>query len=116
LYFYVFSAGGGTGAGMASEFGAAQQVAFRTRALERKRNGTQAQKTIAESKAGDPRLLGLDFVFSAGMAILPYGTNSSDRSNQSNQTNAGRVLVRYFAQLWSARDESDEAFSIRQPR
>ena len=38
LFFYIFSAGGGTGAGMAAEFASAQQAAFRMRTLERRRS------------------------------------------------------------------------------
>ena len=36
LYFYIFSAGGGTGSGMASEFGLAQQFAYMSKTFDTK--------------------------------------------------------------------------------
>src|SRR5690606_37193219 len=40
LYFYIFSAGGGTGSGMASEFGLAQQFAYMSKTFETKQESS----------------------------------------------------------------------------
>ncbi|MFZ1426656.1 MAG: hypothetical protein WAS21_07810 [Geminicoccaceae bacterium] len=108
LFFHIFSAGGGTGAGMAAEFGAAQYAAFRQRALERKKPQPNGSKHDSE-----PMHIGLDNTFSSGIAILPHGTTTSNRGSQVIQTNAGRVLVRYLSQLWRARDETGSDISVK---
>lgn len=71
LVFYIFSLGGGTGAGSAAELMRAQRYA------------------IATTPIGDPQ------VYFTGVAIIPDDLEK----NRTHLINAGRTLVQYLAEL-----------------
>ncbi|MDC8831136.1 hypothetical protein [Alteromonas gilva] len=90
LYFYIFSAGGGTGSGMASEFGLAQQYAYLRKTFDTKvykESNSQRQGFVFEP------------IFTSGICILP---NISDHTEMSEalHINAGRLLCKYLAEEW----------------
>ncbi len=92
LYFYIFSAGGGTGSGMASEFAMAQQFAYMSKTFDNKAPDESA------SNSGDTFVF--EPIFTSGICILP---NISDRISEMSEAlhvNAGRLLCKYLAEEW----------------
>lgn len=92
LYFYIFSAGGGTGSGMASEFGMAQQFAYMSKTFD-----TKAQE---ESVANRDDSFVFEPIFTSGICILP---NISDRLGEMSEAlhvNSGRLLCKYLSEEW----------------
>lgn len=99
LYFYIFSAGGGTGSGMASEFGLAQQYSYMSKTFEvRSERELQSKK---QSFVFEP-------IFTSGICILP---NISDRHAEMSEAlhiNAGRLLCKYLSEEWNFSYNSDQ--------
>ncbi|WP_414828392.1 hypothetical protein [Alteromonas sp. H39] len=99
LYFYIFSAGGGTGSGMASEFGLAQQYSYMSKTFEvRSEREVQSKK---QSFVFEP-------IFTSGICILP---NISDRHAEMSEAlhiNAGRLLCKYLSEEWNFSYNSDQ--------
>ena len=92
LYFYIFSAGGGTGSGMASEFGLAQQFAYMSKTFDTKKAEDNVENRD-HSFVFEP-------IFTSGICILP---NISDRRSEMSEAlhiNAGRLLCKYLAEEW----------------
>ncbi|MEW9797085.1 hypothetical protein [Alteromonas sp. CYL-A6] len=98
LYFYIFSAGGGTGSGMASEFGLAQQYSYMSKTFEvRSEREIQSKH---QSFVFEP-------IFTSGICILP---NISDRHSEMSEAlhiNAGRLLCKYLSEEWNFSYNSD---------
>lgn len=91
LYFYIFSAGGGTGSGMASEFGLAQQHAYIRKTFDvRPENDEEGQN---QSFVFEP-------IFTSGICILPTISAHPDMS-EALHINAGRLLCKYLAEEWN---------------
>lgn len=100
LYFYIFSAGGGTGSGMASEFGLAQQYSYMSKTFEIRSEREIQSKN--QSFVFEP-------IFTSGICILP---NISDRYSEMSEAlhiNAGRLLCKYLSEEWNFSYNSDEA-------
>lgn len=92
LYFYIFSAGGGTGSGMASEFGLAQQYSYMSKTFEVKAEGeydSQNQSFVFEP------------IFTSGICILPNITDRSVEMSEALHINAGRLLCKYLSEEWN---------------
>ena len=91
LYFYIFSAGGGTGSGMASEFGLAQQNAYLTKTFE-----------VAEPEAEDNQRHSFVFepIFTSGICILPNISDDKVELSEALHINAGRLLCKYLSEEW----------------
>lgn len=92
LYFYIFSAGGGTGSGMASEFAMAQQYAYMSKTFD-----TKPQE---EAAGNSDDAFVFEPIFTSGICILP---NISDRISEMSEAlhvNAGRLLCKYLAEEW----------------
>jgi len=113
LYFYIFSAGGGTGSGMASEFGLAQQYAYMSKTFD-KRSEQESEENRGHSFVFEP-------IFTSGICILP---NISDRSTEISEAlhiNAGRLLCKYLSEEWDFsynfdNEEANEASVMRRIR
>ncbi|MBB1520667.1 hypothetical protein H3H45_15560 [Pseudomonas sp. SR9] len=92
LYFYIFSAGGGTGSGMASEFGLAQQFAYMSKTFE----------TKTEESNDDNRDHSFVFepIFTSGICILPNISDQRIEMSEALHINAGRLLCKYLAEEW----------------
>ena len=91
LYFYIFSAGGGTGSGMASEFGLAQQYSYMSKTFEirsEKEIATHGQNFVFEP------------IFTSGICILPNINDPSVEVSEALHINAGRLLCKYLAEEW----------------
>ncbi len=91
LYFYIFSAGGGTGSGMASEFGLAQQYSYMSKTFDirpEKESISQNQSFVFEP------------IFTSGICILPNITDPSVEASEALHINAGRLLCKYLAEEW----------------
>src|SRR5260370_13027544 len=80
LFFFLFSAGGGSGSGMAPVFGQAQQ---RARMINVKRQRPTGQSKPAYAEA----------LCSVGVAVLPDILGSA----HSQHYNAGRLLFKFLA-------------------
>ena len=92
LYFYIFSAGGGTGSGMASEFGLAQQYSYMSKTFDVKTEkslSTQSQSFVFEP------------IFTSGICILPNINDHGVELSEALHINAGRLLCKYLAEEWS---------------
>ncbi len=63
LYFYIFSAGGGTGSGMASEFGLAQQYSYMSKTFDYH----PVENQIADKRHS----FVFEPIFTSGICILP---------------------------------------------
>ncbi|MGL5287209.1 MAG: hypothetical protein ACRC8D_13845 [Aeromonas sp.] len=91
LYFYIFSAGGGTGSGMASEFGLAQQYSYMS-------------KTFSPPSEDDELSLGQHFmfdpIFTSGICILPNICDRGVEISEALHINAGRLLCKYLSEEW----------------
>lgn len=94
LFFYIFSAGGGTGSGMASEFGLAQQYSYMSKTLD-----TQERRPI-KSALDDARSFVFEPIFSSGICILPNISCQSVEISEALHINAGRLLCKYLSEEW----------------
>ena len=92
LYFYIFSAGGGTGSGMASEFGLAQQFAYMSKTFDTKKAEDNAENRD-HSFVFEP-------IFTSGICILPNISDQRSEMSEALHTNAGRLLCKYLAEEW----------------
>nr|WP_245763737.1 hypothetical protein [Pseudoalteromonas denitrificans] len=91
LYFYIFSAGGGTGSGMASEFGLAQQYSYMSKTFDirsEKELSMQSQSFVFEP------------IFTSGICVLPNINDPSIEMSEALHINAGRLLCKYLAEEW----------------
>ena len=93
LYFYIFSSGGGTGSGMASEFGLAQQYAYMNKTLE--------QTAASSSLPNQPNSFVYEPIFSCGIAVLPNMPSTNAGVSEALHMNAGRMLTKYFSEEWN---------------
>ena len=92
LYFYIFSAGGGTGSGMASEFGLAQQYAYMRKTFDPKLEDTALQHQ-------DHAFI-FEPIFTSGICILPNIQDNRVEMSEALHINAGRLLCKYLAEEW----------------
>lgn len=94
VFFYIFSAGGGTGSGMSSEFGLAQQYSYHHRVHDTS-PGVTTDETVSDSI-----LHGFEPIFSAGIGILPHFNPESGEFSQGIHVNAGRLICKYLSEEW----------------
>lgn len=92
LYFYIFSAGGGTGSGMASEFGLAQQYAYMRKTFDPK-----LEDSVSENH--DHSFV-FEPIFTSGICILPNIQDNRVEMSEALHINAGRLLCKYLAEEW----------------
>ncbi|AXE29209.1 hypothetical protein DK842_04335 [Chromobacterium phragmitis] len=92
LYFYIFSAGGGTGSGMASEFGLAQQYAYMSKTFETRNEG--------KSDQADDYGFVFEPIFTSGICILPNISGQHAEGSEALHINAGRLLCKYLSEEW----------------
>lgn len=92
LYFYIFSAGGGTGSGMASEFGLAQQYAYMSKTFE--------TRAVNESEDNRGHSFVFEPIFTSGICILPNISDHGVEMSEALHINAGRLLCKYMAEEW----------------
>jgi len=92
LYFYIFSAGGGTGSGMASEFGLAQQFSYM--------NKTFDTKPASENDSKRGRSFVFEPIFTSGICVLPNISDHRSEMSEALHINAGRLLCKYLAEEW----------------
>lgn len=110
LYFYIFSAGGGTGSGMASEFGLAQQYAYMSKTLDQIKTDTTGENS-RQSFIFEP-------IFTCGICILPNITSKKkEEVSEALHINAGRLLCKYLSEEWdfSYSDENEKPEDIMPP-
>lgn len=97
LFFYIFSAGGGTGSGMAAEFGLAQQYAYMSKTFDGeytpKRSGLHPP-----DRPNDNVSFVFEPIFTCGIGILPNITSQHQELSEALHINAGRLLCRYLAE------------------
>lgn len=93
LFFYIFSAGGGTGSGMASEFGLAQQYAYMSKTLHTEKQAHNERRSDAHSFVFEP-------IFSSGICILPNIACQTVEISEALHINAGRLLCKYLSEEW----------------
>ncbi|MVW76184.1 hypothetical protein [Pseudomonas xionganensis] len=113
LYFYIFSAGGGTGSGMASEFGLAQQFAYMSKTFDTK-NFDENPENRDHSFVFEP-------IFTSGICILPNISDQRSEMSEALHINAGRLLCKYLAEEWDFsynfdNEENSEASVMRRIR
>ncbi len=104
LYFYIFSAGGGTGSGMASEFGLAQQYSYLSKTFD-KHVDEAAEANKRQSFVFEP-------IFTSGICILPNLSDHKLEVSEALHINAGRLLSKYLSEEWDFsynRDQDGEA-------
>lgn len=92
LYFYIFSAGGGTGSGMASEFGLAQQFSYMSKTFD-----VRSEKEIASQNQS----FVFEPIFTSGICILPNINDPSIEMSEALHINSGRLLCKYLAEEWN---------------
>lgn len=92
LYFYIFSAGGGTGSGMASEFGLAQQYAYMSKTFD-----SHSQADNAENRGHS---FVFEPIFTSGICILPNISDHGVEMSEALHINAGRLLCKYLSEEW----------------
>ena len=92
LYFYIFSAGGGTGSGMASEFGLAQQYSYMSKTFD-----TRPEKELASQNQS----FVFEPIFTSGICILPNITDQGVEMSEALHINAGRLLCKYLSEEWN---------------
>ncbi len=92
LYFYIFSAGGGTGSGMASEFGLAQQYAYMSKTFD-----VRAPSDDAENRGHS---FVFEPIFTSGICILPNISDHGVEMSEALHINAGRLLCKYLSEEW----------------
>jgi hypothetical protein len=91
LYFYIFSAGGGTGSGMASEFGLAQQYSYMNKTFDTRPVTTEGES--GHSFVFEP-------IFTSGICILPNIATQHVDVSEALHINAGRLLCKYLSEEW----------------
>ncbi|GAA5216907.1 hypothetical protein ACFSJ3_13120 [Corallincola platygyrae] len=110
LYFYIFSAGGGTGSGMASEFGLAQQYAYMRKTFE-----VRPTESLDDDRH---RSFVFEPIFTSGICILPNITNQQVSVSEALHINAGRLLCKYLSEEWdfsyNYEDEAESEASVMQ--
>ncbi|MBC7209351.1 MAG: hypothetical protein H5U33_02455, partial [Pseudomonas sp.] len=92
LYFYIFSAGGGTGSGMASEFGLAQQYSYM--------NKTFDTKPADENDGKSGHSFVFEPIFTSGICVLPNASDHRSEMSEALHINAGRLLCKYLSEEW----------------
>jgi hypothetical protein len=92
LYFYIFSAGGGTGSGMASEFGLAQQFSYM--------NKTFDTKPADENDTKSGHSFVFEPIFTSGICVLPNISDHRSEMSEALHINAGRLLCKYLSEEW----------------
>lgn len=92
LYFYIFSAGGGTGSGMASEFGLAQQYAYMAKTFD--------TRPELESDANAGHSFVFEPIFTSGICILPNISEHGVEMSEALHINSGRLLCKYLSEEW----------------
>ncbi len=92
LYFYIFSAGGGTGSGMASEFGLAQQYAYMAKTFD--------TRPELENEANSGHSFVFEPIFTSGICILPNITDHGVEMSEALHINSGRLLCKYLSEEW----------------
>lgn len=92
LYFYIFSAGGGTGSGMASEFGLAQQFSYMNKTFDTKPADEQ------DGEAGHSFVF--EPIFTSGICVLPNISDHRSEMSEALHINAGRLLCKYLSEEW----------------
>ncbi|WP_095154948.1 hypothetical protein [Pseudomonas sp. Irchel 3E13] len=92
LYFYIFSAGGGTGSGMASEFGLAQQFSYMNKTFDTKPADEQDGES-GHSFVFEP-------IFTSGICVLPNISDHRSEMSEALHINAGRLLCKYLSEEW----------------
>lgn len=111
LYFYIFSAGGGTGSGMASEFGLAQQYSYMSKTFD---------YHSAQSKVVDKRhSFVFEPIFTSGICILPNISGDKIEVSEALHINAGRLLCKYLSEEWDfsynvEREDHDHPSNVMQ--
>ncbi|RBO84646.1 hypothetical protein [Marinomonas aquiplantarum] len=93
LYFYIFSAGGGTGSGMASEFGLAQQFSYLSKTFDYRSDQSQLVDK-RHSFVFEP-------IFTSGICILPNISGKNVEISEALHINAGRLLTKYISEEWN---------------
>ncbi|AEF56040.1 hypothetical protein [Marinomonas posidonica] len=93
LYFYIFSAGGGTGSGMASEFGLAQQFSYLSKTFDYRSDHSQLVDK-RHSFVFEP-------IFTSGICILPNISGKNVEISEALHINAGRLLTKYISEEWN---------------
>ncbi len=111
LFFYIFSAGGGTGSGMASEIGLAQQYAYMSKTLD-----TQKHEHRAQNESDDHSFV-FEPIFSSGICILPNIACQTVEISEALHINSGRLLCKYLSEEWDFsynldRDGNTESGSV----
>ncbi|VVP11105.1 hypothetical protein PS732_03382 [Pseudomonas fluorescens] len=106
LYFSIFSAGGGTGSGMASEFGLAQQHSYM--------NKTFDTKPMDEHDGKSGHSFVFEPIFTSGICVLPNISDHRSEMSEALHINAGRLLCKYISEEWDfsynfANEDSSEA-------
>ena len=92
LYFYIFSAGGGTGSGMASEFGLAQQYSYM--------NKTFDTRPMDEQDGDAGHSFVFEPIFTSGICVLPNISDHRSEMSEALHINAGRLLCKYLSEEW----------------
>jgi hypothetical protein len=113
LYFYIFSAGGGTGSGMAAEFGLAQQFSYMSKTFDTK-NFDENPESRDHSFVFEP-------IFTSGICVLPNISDQRSEMSEALHINAGRLLCKYLAEEWDFsynfdNEENSEASVMRRIR
>lgn len=113
LYFYIFSAGGGTGSGMASEFGLAQQYAYMSKTFD--------TRTLPENEENRGHSFVFEPIFTSGICILPNISDHGVEMSEALHINAGRLLCKYLAEEWDFsynfdQDEKSDANAMHRIR
>jgi hypothetical protein len=93
LYFYIFSAGGGTGSGMASEFGLAQQFSYLSKTFDYRSD----QSRLADKRHS----FVFEPIFTSGICILPNISGKNVEISEALHINAGRLLTKYISEEWN---------------
>jgi len=113
LYFYIFSAGGGTGSGMASEFGLAQQYAYMSKTFD--------TRSLPENEENRGHSFVFEPIFTSGICILPNISDHGVEMSEALHINAGRLLCKYLAEEWDFsynfdQDEKSDASAMHRIR
>ncbi|MFM2478418.1 hypothetical protein [Celerinatantimonas sp. MCCC 1A17872] len=93
LYFYIFSAGGGTGSGMASEFGLAQQFSYLSKTFD--------YKVVQNQQVDKRHSFVFEPIFTSGICILPNISGHNLDISEALHINAGRLLTKYISEEWN---------------
>ncbi|MFM2484203.1 hypothetical protein [Celerinatantimonas yamalensis] len=93
LYFYIFSAGGGTGSGMASEFGLAQQFSYLSKTFD--------YRAVQNQQVDKRHSFVFEPIFTSGICILPNISGHDLDISEALHINAGRLLTKYISEEWN---------------